>query len=48
MDGRSLFGLYFTHVVHRLAENVQHTSECFLANRNRDRLTQIKRLHAAY
>ncbi len=45
---RHAFGrVHWTHVVHRLADHIQHAAQRFLAHRDGDRMTQVFNRHAA-
>ncbi len=41
------FGVHGAHVIHGLAENIEHTAQRLLADRNGNGLAQIVGLHAA-
>ena len=48
MNRIALRGIHRTHLVHRLADHVQHAAQRFLADRHRHRLAQALGLHAAH
>ena len=48
MNRVALRGIHRTHLVHRLADHVQHAAQRFLAHRHGHRLAQALGLHAAH
>ena len=44
----ALLGVHRTHVVHRLADHVQHAAQRLLADRHCNRAARARRLHAAH
>ncbi len=48
MNRIALLGVHRTHLVHRLADHVQHAAQRFLAHRHRHRLAQALGFHAAH
>ncbi len=48
MDGAELRRRDGTHLVHRLAQHVQHAAQRLLAHRHGNRCAQAQRIHAAH
>ena len=48
MNGPLLSRIHRTHVVHRLADDVQHAAQRLVADRNFDAVAQADGLHAAH
>ena len=47
VNGVTFFGLRCWHIVNRVTDHVQNTTQCFRANRNGDRFTRIQNFCAA-